>query len=412
MKIHNDFTLYFRVVPSGKRVVYCYAYDEDGNRLSGKSTGETTLTAARLKCNRLFKTGALVPKRGHIPTFAEYAVNWWDWEKCGYLKKRRKRSNLTKKYADNSKWIMNKVLLPYFGNMRMNKITQEVVEAFVDSSIQKGYKHTTINCNFSILKTMLIEAEERKVIAHNPIQKMGKLISNRKEIEIITQDEFKRLFVGDWVKVWDNDRIACTANKLSALTGMRAAEVMGLKGCYVYDGHIYLCMQYDTKYGYRPTKTKDKCNIPLPASMIADLNELKKINGDGFLFSTDGGAKPVSKLTVYLKFHKALVNIGIPKEQIAERKLHLHAWRHFFNTELLKGGLSVKQTQAITRHRSEQMTDRYSHFEPNDFIKAKEVQEALLQPAFATKAETAEQNATMLTFPIKQKESLELRKQA
>ena len=55
MKIHNDFTLYFRVVPSGKRVVYYYAYDEDGNRLAGKSTGETTLTVARRKCNRLLK---------------------------------------------------------------------------------------------------------------------------------------------------------------------------------------------------------------------------------------------------------------------------------------------------------------------------------------------------------------------
>jgi site-specific recombinase XerD len=83
----------------------------------------------------------------------------------------------------------------------MDKITQEVVEAFVDSYIQKGYKHNTINCNFSILKTMLIEAEERKVIAHNPIMKMGKLINNRKEIEIITRDEFKKLFVGDWMKV-------------------------------------------------------------------------------------------------------------------------------------------------------------------------------------------------------------------
>jgi integrase len=394
MKIHNDFTLYFRVVPSGKRAVYYYAYDEGGKRLNGKPTGEATLTAARLKCNRLLKAGVLVPRRGHIPTFAEYAVDWWDWEKCEYLKKRRKRSNLTKKYADNSKWIMDKVLLPYFGDMRMDRITQEVVEAFVDGAIEKGYKHTTINSNFSILKTMLIEAEERKVIAHNPIQK----------IEIITQEEFKRLFVGDWRKVWENDRIAYTANKLAALTGMRAAEVMGLKGCYVYDDHIYLCMQYDTKYSYRPTKTKDKCNIPLPASMIADLNELKKINGDGFLFSTDGGGKPVSKLTVYLKFHRALVNIGITKEQIAERKLHLHAWRHFFNTELLKGGLSVKQTQAITRHKSEQMTDRYAHFEPSDFIKAKEVQEALLQPVIVKKAETAGQDGTVLTFPLKQKE--------
>jgi integrase len=315
---------------------------------------------------------------------------------------------------------MDKVLLPYFGKMRMDKITREAVEGFVDSFIQKKYRHTTINSYFSVLKTMLIEAEERKVIAHNPIAKMGKLINNRKEIQIVTQDEFKKLFVGDWMRVWENDRIAYTANKLAALTGMRSAEVMGLKGCYVYDEHIFLCMQYDSKYGYRPTKTKDKCNIPLPASMIADLNELKKINGDGFLFSADGGGKPVSKLTVYLKFHKALVNIGISKEQIAERKLHLHAWRHFFNTELLKGGLTVKQTQAITRHRSEQMTTLYAHFEPSDFGKAREVQEALLQPISANAVEklqgqadsTAERRLTVLPFPTARETGIQERKQA
>jgi hypothetical protein len=41
MKIHNDFTLYWRVIPLGKRVVYYYAYDGDGKRLGGWSTGET-----------------------------------------------------------------------------------------------------------------------------------------------------------------------------------------------------------------------------------------------------------------------------------------------------------------------------------------------------------------------------------
>jgi hypothetical protein len=48
MKIH-DFTLYWRVFPSGKRVVYYYAYDANGKRQMGRSTGETTMTAARVK---------------------------------------------------------------------------------------------------------------------------------------------------------------------------------------------------------------------------------------------------------------------------------------------------------------------------------------------------------------------------
>ncbi|MDR0473464.1 MAG: hypothetical protein LBH43_07330 [Treponema sp.] len=51
-------------------------------------------------------------------------------------------------------------------------------------------------------------------------------------------------------------------------------------------------MQYDD-YGYRPTKTKGKHNLPLPASVIEELKELKAINGNGFLFSADGGGKPV-----------------------------------------------------------------------------------------------------------------------
>jgi hypothetical protein len=58
------------------------------------------------------------------------------------------------------------------------------------------------------------------------------------------------------------------------------------------------------------------------------------------------------------------------------------------------------------------MTDRYAHFEPSDFIKAKEVQEALLLPVTAQEAETAGQNVTVLAFPVKQNELDELRKQA
>jgi hypothetical protein len=37
MKIHNDFTLYFWVTPSWKRIVYFYAYDENSRRMRGRS---------------------------------------------------------------------------------------------------------------------------------------------------------------------------------------------------------------------------------------------------------------------------------------------------------------------------------------------------------------------------------------
>ncbi|GHU69016.1 hypothetical protein FACS189450_01050 [Spirochaetia bacterium] len=379
MKIHNDFTLYWRVFPSGKRVVYYYAYDENGKRLMGRSTGETNMTAARVRCNKLLKEGKLVPNTGYMPTFAEYAQGWWEWETCAYLKKRRKRAALTQAYADNNRKNLKNQLIPYFGEMSLNKITKADIENWFDEMIDKDYQNTTINGWFGTLKTMLIEAAERKLLPKDPTDKMGRLINDRKEIRIITPAEFKKLFVNDWRRVWDNDLITYTANKLAALTGMRSSEVLGLKGGFVYEDHIYLCKQFD-EYGYRDTKTKDKTNIPLPPILIDDLMKLKRMNGDGFVFSLDGGVTPIRRKTMYDDFHGALRNIGMSDDEIAERHLHLHGWRHFFNTELLKGGLSILQTQAITRHKSERMTEWYLHFDASEFVKAKQVQEDLLSP--------------------------------
>jgi hypothetical protein len=66
-------------------------------------------------------------------------------------------------------------------------------------------------------------------------------------------------------------------------------------------------------------------------------------NGAGFLFSLDGGITPVSRKHMYNGFMRALKSIGLTKEQISDRGLNLHAWRHFCNTELQKAGLSIQK---------------------------------------------------------------------
>jgi integrase len=106
---------------------------------------------------------------------------------------------------------------------------------------------------------------------------------------------------------------------------MRTSEALELKGCFVYDDHIYLCKQFD-EYGYRDTKTKDKHSVPLPENLINDLLELKRMNGEGFVFSLDGGATPICRRTMYDDFHRALKNIGMSDDEITERHLHLHGW--------------------------------------------------------------------------------------
>ena len=44
-----------------------------------------------------------------------------------------------------------------------------------------------------------------------------------------------------------------------------------------------------------------------------------------------------------------------------------------------KGGLSVKKVQAVTGHKTEQMTDRYTHLDPLELKEVTEIQKALLE---------------------------------
>jgi len=375
--MHNDFTLYSRKVPSGKRVFYYYAYNDEGERLGPWTTGETTKTAVRNYCNRLIKLNRLLHDSKEMPTFAEYAADFWDWENSPYLKERKKRRKLTQSYADKNKKIVNFTLVPYFGKMRLDKITSEEIDRWLDFMIKEKYSNATTNSYYGTLQTMMKWAAKKEIIERDPFINVEKLLNERKDKEIITPDEFKMIFVDDWKKVWDGDLLLCTANKMAALTGMRCCEVLGLRGEYVYDDHIFLCGQYD-EYGYRETKTKIKHHIPLAAEMVADLRKLMDINGDGYIFSDDGGIMPVSRWRMYDALTKALNRIGITKEDIKRRGLNVHAWRHFCNTEMQKGGLTIQKVQAVTGHKSERMTEHYTHFDPLDFGEVPKIQEALL----------------------------------
>jgi integrase len=244
--------------------------------------------------------------------------------------------------------------------------------------IGKKYTNNTINGYFGTLQTMMKWAAKKRYISRDPFMDVEKLMKQKTKKEIITPDEFQELFITDWEKVWDNDVLSCTANKIAALTGMRCCEVLGLRGEFVFEDHIFLCAQYD-EYGYRDTKTKTKHHIPMTAELIKDLRKLIMVNGDGFVFSLDGGVTPVSRKYLYNSLRAALKKIGFDETQRKKRGVNLHAWRHFANTEMLKGGIPIKKVQAVTGHKSEAMTDNYTQFDPLDFGEVPKIQAALLE---------------------------------
>jgi integrase len=180
---------------------------------------------------------------------------------------------------------------------------------------------------------------------------------------------------------------------------MRISELRGLRGEYVFADYIYVCGQY-TRLGYKAhTKTKQNRNIPITAAMRQELDDLVRLNGEGFVFSEDGGNAPVTMERINRGFEKALGNIGITHEERLERNLSFHAWRHFFNTVLRMNNVTDAKVQSVTGHRSKKMTDHYTHFDTRQFTEIREVQTKLLagEPENKTDGETPQvevKNAT------------------
>ena len=384
--MHNDFTLFLREYPNGKKVFFYYAYDKEGRRRGPWTTKSMKKTAARNYCNGLLLAGELIPGQKKVLTFGDYAKGFWE-RGSEYIENQESRADITDSYIETCQRHLTNQILPFFGKTPLDKITDDDVNKWLLGFKKRevvingkpkttGYKNTYANSVFGTLTLMMGEAVKRKLISQNPCGNVSRLKNDRKKMEILTVEEAQKLFPDDYAAVWGDKEAAYIANKLASLTGMRIGEILGMRGEFVFDDYIYVCGQY-TRYGYGPTKTKANRKIPLIPEMIALLRKLMEKNGAGYVFSFDGGAAPAGQTYISRAFQAAMINTGISGTEIKRRGLTVHGWRHFLNTELLRQGLTIEQIQVVTGHITDGMTtDRYNHLDARqlaDVMKAQQV---------------------------------------
>jgi integrase len=375
MRYKEPFTVYPRKLKT-VTVFYYQCYDSEGKRVCGHSTGQKTKTGARFYCMNLYRQGRLIPEKKAI-TFAEFAAGWWDAKTCKYLEWRQVQNPLTPSTIDHYKTNLQMHIQPWFGKMRLNTITHETVQNWILHLSKNGYSGSSINIQIATFKTMMKEAARLKLITINPAEKIKKLKVDSKEVQILKISEVQKLFPPQWRQIWESYEVY-QFNKLAACTGMRLGELMGLKGEYIYADHIHVRVQYSPRYGLRPLKTKDSRNIPITPAMYQELSALTRINGQGFVFSDNGGKIPISRNRVYQETGTAFDKIGINAEERKKRRITPHHWRHFLNTALLMANVNTLKVQQVTGHKSLAMTKHYAHFDSREFTEILEVQNSLM----------------------------------
>jgi integrase len=391
MKMQGSFDIYRRKKRTG-HVYYYRIIDENGKRTCGHSTNQSSRTAAREYCIGLIRDDKLIPtnRRGKkaVPLFKDFARGFWDYETSEYLKSRKGRRLISKGYATQGEFAVRNHLIPAFGEKRLDLIKHIEVDTWLSTFKEKTYtdndkkerhyKSSSANLAFKILKIMLNYAVKKELIKQNPCKNIEMLItSDEREVQILTPEEEKALFPKDWETIWD-DRLYYVLNRLAACTGMRHGEILGLRGEFVFETYIDVRAQYN-RYGYGDTKSHKSRNIPIHETLRKDLELLIKDNGEGFIFSDNGGEKPVSRKYVYEALYKALDRIGINEDERKRRCLSMHGWRHFLNTELVMADVPDKKVQAVTGHVTDKEEKRYTHINNTRIEEVIKVQEKLLE---------------------------------
>ncbi len=382
--VHKPYNLYKRPSKKRKYIYYVQFYDEAGNRMIARSTGQTSKSAAEAWAIEKIRRGVIISDKNI--TFEKYAENWWIWDKCTYVKHRLARgANISRGYVDSMRGYLDRHILPCFGSKKLQRISSRMIESWLMDLKDKPAKDgnllspTTVNHCLTCLKIMFKEAVRLEYLHKSPAAGIMQLREKPKQKSILSIDEIRQLFQENNINlVWDGDRRHFTINILAASTGMRMGEIQALQLQDVHNNYISINFSWDRKYGLKEPKWNSQRQIPIPSKTFAYLQELISISPyqepEDFIFFGADNRIPIHNKTISGALYKALKNIGITPAEREKRNITFHSWRHFYNS-LMRGKIHDAKLRRLTGHKTLEMTEHYTHFNIDDFQDVLRIQE-------------------------------------
>ncbi len=309
--------------------------------------------------------------------FIDYLLEFWDWERSPYVKRKLSEGHrIGEAYVNLQYRMVKRYAVPFFGDKTIQEITPKLLEDFKTFLLEQGHQYAylgerlnkqTANRVLQAVGVALREAERLELIPSNPMKKVSKLSEAPKTRGIFSSEEIRALFRDS--SSWRDYRsyVACL---LSAVTGMRSGEVLGLQKESVFPTHVLVQHSWDRLTNkLKSTKTGKVREAPIPPHVYQHLKRLMDSDPWGedhpFVFYSAVADKPVDHKVVEKDFNLALRMIGITEEDQDRRRLCFHSFRHTFNS-LLLSELSAEKTRLIVGHSTAEMTEHYTHLTAED----------------------------------------------
>ena len=283
------------------------------------------------------------------PTFREYADRWFRLYQV---------PRISKKWANESRLLLQTHLYPFFGSMKLSEIRHDDIQRFYNEKV--GYAASTVKHLRSIMRGILSNAKEDGWLEENVMESKRYTFSKKETQRLPLEDTDSSALVSSLSLLTEQQRLMIV---LPLYTGLRRGELLALQWKHIHLKErvisILQAVSYvNNKPELKPPKSRAGIrNLPI----VDDLLPYLQAQGDQEAFLIGGGMTPVTKRAFEYWWNKAM-------KQIDMKGVTAHRLRHTFATAA-EPSLDLKTLQTILGHSKADITfNRYVH--PRDALLA------------------------------------------
>lgn len=289
-----------------------------------------------------------------IPTVQQLADRYLE-----YVRGYKRCPDIDERYLRNH-------ILPKFGRMRLDELTQEDVTAWLKSKVKvEGYKPATVNRLQTIISYMykLARRWDMPGSERNPLKGVPLYDPNNGRERFLTPDETARLKAA--VEESDNTQLKYIV-ALLLLTGCRKRELLDARW-----EHFDLPRR---TWRIPMTKAGKARSVPLSSEALAVIAQIPRFNDCPYLLPNPKTGEPFDN--IYNSWHTARTRAGLADVRV-------HDLRHSAASNMVNAGQSLYVVGKVLGHAQPKTTERYAHLSQDTLLVAVDAAAKQMGTSFA-----------------------------
>lgn len=258
---------------------------------------------------------------------------------------------------DGKKHVFEKLILPYFENKPINKITPKDIRAWQNELIGKEYSNSYLDRIQNMITALFNYAMDYFNLSENPCHKAGRMGKREVVVNFWTKDEFDRILTA-----MEDHRTAHVSFSLLYYSGIRFGEFLALTPTdFDFEKNtldINKSLQRVNKQDVitSPKTPKSIRNIIIPDFVM---NEVKDYMSKLYDINDTDRVFPFTKSYINNAMARACKKSGV-------KKIRIHDIRHSHASYLINLGCAPLLISERLGHEKIQTTlNTYSHLYPN-----------------------------------------------